>query len=38
VDRIAYVFSFSEKTSRLEEAGTTRDELSKATDAGSRTF
>jgi len=35
VDRFAYAFPFSGKTSRLEEAGTTRDEPSKATDAGS---
>lgn len=38
VDRTASVFSFSEKTSRLKEAGTTRDELLKVTDAGSHTL
>ncbi|MBU2590257.1 MAG: transposase [Nanoarchaeota archaeon] len=35
VDRFAYAFPFSRKVSKLEEAGTTRDEPSKATDAGS---
>jgi len=35
VDRTANIFPFSGKTSRLKEAGTKRDELSKATGTGS---